>query len=143
MGEWVLIVHAAATWFMTGLIWFVQRVHYPLMDGVAEARFVDYERRHMRTTMPVVALAMLIEAVTAVALVIERPGAGWLWVNLALLVLTWVSTATLQMPAHRRLGGGFDAATHRRLVVSNWGRTAAWSLRAVLVALIVHETMAN
>ena len=133
MGEWVLIVHAAATWFMTGLIWFVQRVHYPLMDGVATAGYADYQRRHMHATSPVVGVAMLIELLTAVALVVMFVGvAGW-WVNLALLAFIWVSTAAVQVPAHRRLGGGFDAATHRRLVVSNWGRTAAWSLRAVIV----------
>lgn len=26
----ILVVHAAATWFMVGLIWFVQVVHYEL-----------------------------------------------------------------------------------------------------------------
>ncbi len=31
----VLYLHAAATIFMTGLIWFVQVVHYPLFSEVA------------------------------------------------------------------------------------------------------------
>ena len=40
--------------------------------------------------------------------------------------------ALVQVPLHRRLQGGFDAAAHRRLVRTNWLRTAAWTLRAAL-----------
>jgi hypothetical protein len=29
----ILILNACLTWFMTGLIWFVQIVHYPLFDA--------------------------------------------------------------------------------------------------------------
>ena len=32
----LLLLHAAATLFMTGLIWFVQVVHYPLFARVGE-----------------------------------------------------------------------------------------------------------
>ena len=39
-----MLVHAATACFMTGLIWFVQVVHYPLL-GVVEAReFGAYHR---------------------------------------------------------------------------------------------------
>ena len=136
MGEWALLIHAAATWYMTGIIWFVQRVHYPLMDGVGADGFVAYERRHMQATMPVVAAGMLVEAVTAIMLPFTLDGGlgRWdVWLNLALLAVIWVTTAALSMPAHRRLGAGFNAATHRRLIASNLIRTAVWSVRAVLV----------
>lgn len=29
--KWLLVAHVVATLFMTGLIWFVQVVHYPLL----------------------------------------------------------------------------------------------------------------
>jgi hypothetical protein len=57
----LLLAHVAATLFMTGLIWFVQIVHYPLMSSVGRAEWVEYERRHLRRTTAVVAPAMLIE----------------------------------------------------------------------------------
>ena len=37
---WLLPVHIAVTWYMTGVIWFVQLVHYPLMDGVGRERLM-------------------------------------------------------------------------------------------------------
>ena len=38
----VLITCAAATWFMAGLHWFVQVVHYPLFADVGTERFIAY-----------------------------------------------------------------------------------------------------
>jgi hypothetical protein len=42
----------------------------------------------------------------------------------------------VQVRLHSRLADGFDAAIHRRLVQSNWLRTAAWTGRGILVLII-------
>lgn len=42
----LLITHAAATLWMTGLIWFVQVVHYPLFALVGSTGFAAYESAH-------------------------------------------------------------------------------------------------
>lgn len=141
MNDWaliILIVHAGATWFMTGLIWLVQLVHYPLMVRVGEPGFIAYEMAHMRRITFVVAPAMLIELATGVALVV---GGGTLttWTGLFLLVLLWLSTATTQGPMHNRLARGYDADLIRRLVVTNWLRTTAWSARAALVGYLLFQ----
>ena len=128
----VTTLHAAATLFMAGLIWFVQVVHYPLFAAVGRDRFVDYEGAHTRLTGWVVGPPMIVELVTAGLLVLRQPTA-LTWTGLALVALIWLSTAFLQMPAHKLLMGGFDPDLHRRLVRTNWLRTAAWSARAVLV----------
>jgi uncharacterized membrane protein len=133
----LLALHAFATLYMTGLIWFVQLVHYPLMGKVGDAGYVQYQRLHERYTGWAVGPALLVEMVTAVLLVILRPAgypAELAWVGLAMVALLWLSTAFVQVPCHRRLGAGFDPAAHRRLVVSNWVRTALWTGRGVLVA---------
>lgn len=133
---WVLAVHAGATWFMVGLIWFVQVVHYPLMARVGEGAWREYERLHQRLTTLIVGPAMLAELATGAWLLLmarEREAGMVYALGLALIAVAWVSTAVLQVPCHRRLEGGFDPRTHRRLVTTNWIRTAAWSARAVLV----------
>lgn len=129
--ELLLTTHVAATWLMTGLIWFVQVVHYPLMGRVGAAGFSEYERAHTRRTSWVVGPPMLVEAGTALLLLDRGTPAI---VGLALLGGIWLSTAALQVPMHRRLADGFDAAAHRRLVATNWLRTIGWSLRSILVA---------
>lgn len=56
------MAHAGATWFMTGLIWFVQIVHYPLMGAVPGDAFRVYQELHQRRTTWIVGPVMLVEA---------------------------------------------------------------------------------
>lgn len=137
------LIHAAATLYMTGLIWFVQLVHYPLMAKVGRAGYRDYQRLHERNTGRAVAPAMLIELATAAWLVIDMPKSvsPWLaWTGLALVALLWVSTAALQIPCHKQLGRGFDPGAHRRLVHTNWLRTALWSARGAIAMAMLAST---
>ena len=135
MTELILLLHAAATLVMVGVIWFVQIVHYPLMARVSRGEFAAYASEHQRRTTFVVAPAMLIEAVTA-SVILAMPPAGMSPVlpvaGTSLLAVIWLSTFLVQVKQHARLANGFDAATHRRLVRSNWVRTAAWTGRGIL-----------
>ena len=132
----LLLVHAAATTAMAGVIWFVQVVHYPLFAAVGRDGFAAYESAHRRLTTWVVAPMMLAELATAAALPFRpTPAAGpaWgSWAGLALLAVVWLSTFLIQVPLHERLSRGFDADAHRSLVRSNWVRTVAWTARAAL-----------
>ena len=140
----LLLAHAAATLFMVGIIWFVQVVHYPLFARVGAAGFAAYSDTHARLTGLVVGPPMLVEAATAIALVVSTPPkvSSWLlWVGLVLLAGIWLSTALLQSPSHTELGRGFDLSAHRSLVGSNWVRTVLWSLRGLIVLWILSEAM--
>jgi len=132
----VFLAHMAATLLMTGVIWFVQVVHYPLFADIGKAGFSSYEQRHTALTTWVVGPPMFVEAATAVLLFWFRPAGILTWQlgsGLALLAIVWLSTAFLQVPCHELLSKAFEPSVHERLVVTNWIRTAAWSLRALLV----------
>ena len=62
-GARALLLQVLATSFMTGLIWFVQVVHYPLMEGWPHDEFGRWEVAHRDRTGPVVIPPMLIEGV--------------------------------------------------------------------------------
>lgn len=133
----LLVAQAVATIFMTGIIWFVQVVHYPLMASVGVEGYALYQRAHQRLTTFVVAPPMIVELLAAVALVVWRPVNVPQWaacLGLVLVGLIWTSTAVLQIPAHRRLAEEFDVAVHRRLVRGNWVRTVLWSGRTALAS---------
>lgn len=145
MEIWVLLVHVAATLFMTGVSWFVQLVHYPLYRLVGIAQFARYEAAHTFWTAFVVVPPMLAEMATAFWLVWCKPLASIsekaLRLNLALLGVIWLSTAFVQSPLHGRLTRGFDERTVRWLVASNWLRTVCWSVRSVLVLTWLAELL--
>lgn len=135
-----LLLHAGATLFMTGLIWFVQVVHYPLFASVGAEGYSSYQTEHMRRTGLVVGPVMLVEAGTAAALPLLGLGReAWLLAlaGIGLLLVIWLSTFLVQVPLHGRLARGFDARSAALLVSSNWVRTVAWSIRgAIAVALV-------
>jgi len=131
----IVAVHALATIFMTGLIWFVQIVHYPLLRCIGVDAFGEYEKRHQRLTTFVVGPAMLIELATAVALLLVDVAVRARFIAglaLGLLIVIWLSTALLLVPAHRKLQDQFDEHVVTTLIRTNWIRTVAWSARSVL-----------
>jgi hypothetical protein len=136
----ILLLQLATTLPMTGLIWFVQVSHYPLFAAVDAASFGNYESRHRMRTSLVVGPLMLVEAATTVLLFGGVPSLLSLAeavAGAALLLTIWGSTAGLQVPCHHRLSQGFDERAWRRLVWSNWIRTAAWTSRTALLLGVV------
>jgi hypothetical protein len=134
-GHVALVSQLAATLFMTGLIWFVQIVHYPLFAKVPPAAFPRYQQQNLVRTTPVVLPPMIVELAAGLALLVWRPPLVPRWTAIAgavLLGVIWLSTALVQAPAHGRIAAAFDARTHRAIVATNWVRTVAWSARAVL-----------
>lgn len=129
-GVALTLANLAASAFMTGVIWFVQLVHYPLMARVGWPAWPAYEREHRVRTTAVVGLPMLALPALAVALLVAAPaGSGALAgaTLLALAVAPLVVTAVASVPAHDRLEVAWSDDAHRRLVGSNWLRTAAWT----------------
>jgi hypothetical protein len=142
----IFLANVSATWFLCGLIWFVQVVHYPAFCDVGAHAFPSYHARHTRRTTAVVLGPMVVELVTA-ALLAARP-APWIsapaaWGGLALVALLWGSTFALQVPMHRRLGVAFADVPHRRLCATNWIRTAAWTARAILLTACLASAIAR
>jgi len=138
----VFLVHLFSTLFMTGVIWFAQAVHYPLLGRVGKEAFVGYERENTRRTGWVVMPVMAVELVTALLLLWRQPEGLLLfyaWLNAVLLAVIWVSTFTLQGPYHQLLAEKFDPAVWRSLGRTNWIRTAAWTARGILLLFVVRE----
>jgi hypothetical protein len=136
----LLVVHLVASAIMTGLIWFVQVVHYPLFATVGEGQSVPYAVEHQRRTSWVVALPMAAEGVTALLVFFLAPegiSRWWGAIGLALLAIVLGSTVLLQVPRHARLAERYEERTVVSLVRTNWIRTVGWSARTVLAAGLV------
>ncbi len=138
--DWLLLIHAAATWYLVGLIWMVQIVHYPMMRDIAPTDLPRWARRNVRLTGYAVIPAMLIETATAILLLLNDRMSDQrtlLLVGLALTVLLWVSTLGIQWRQHRRLIAGRREPALERLIVTNWLRTAGWSARGIIALVLI------
>ena len=136
-----LLANAAATLFMTGLIWFVQVVHYPLFAFVSGPGAAAYAARHQALTTLVVGPVMLVELGASVWLAVSPPAGVAAWIPsaaLAALVAIWISTALWQVPLHQKLLAGHDASTIGSLVGGNWLRTILWTIRGAAALWMIH-----
>lgn len=140
MSAWFLAAHVVGVSFMCGLGWFVQVVHYPLFTFATGPRWTEFHAAHSQRTGWVVGAPWALQGFGALALVVQRPsdlGIGLVLLAVVLAGATVVVTVALALPAHARLAEGFDAAVHRRLLLGDRVRVAAWTAGTVVAVLMV------
>jgi hypothetical protein len=112
----VLVGNAAATLMMTGCIWLIQVLVYPIMSRVGAAQFPAYEAAHISGVTLVVGPLMLAEAITSLLLIGARPASVPVWMPLAGMACVAVVSR--------------DASTCRSTMRSRWASmarpTARW-----------------
>ncbi len=137
MTFWTLLFTLAFTLYMTGIIWSMQVLEYPLFAKVGHDEFLSYHAAHNRTLPFLVILPSVLVLVSAVLLLWIRPSSIPLWsvvLVIGLNVAVLISTAVGQAPLHAKLDReGFSAEVISTLVRSNWIRTALWTINALLL----------
>ena len=140
----LFLAHLLATLLMTGVIWVMQVVHYPLFTRVGEETWATYHAGHTTLISLIVLPAMIVEGITAVILLFARPSFIPLpaaLLGLLLVILIWGATFFLAAPQHQLLAAGFDEQAHRLLVSTNWVRTLAWSGRTALLLWLLWKLL--
>lgn len=142
---WSLLICLAATIYSTGVIWFMQVVEYPLFGFVGSQEFAAFHNRHNQG-LPLVVFPLIFVAFGSSLFLLRRPPVGvppalvWAVVGLNLLII--VSTVALQAPMHNTLDqGGFSLTVIQRLVQTNWIRTIAWTINALLLLWMAAQEM--
>ena len=136
----IIWLNFASTWFMVGLIWLIQLVHYPLFNYVGSEEFIVFHENHKILITPVVGIVMIVELVTSV-INLFQPLCGirnlLSIVGIILLVIIWFSTIYFQIPFHNTLSSKFNENTLFMLINTNWIRTICWSIRGIFVLLML------
>jgi hypothetical protein len=141
----LVAANVASTIFMTGMIWTVQTVHYPLFEQVGEGTFTAYMAEHQSRISVLILVPWAVQGFSSMALVANPPAGVPRWLALAGLGLagvTVLSTIGLSVPQHSKLSAGPDVEAIAKLVSTNWVRTAAWSGHSA-VALAIASRLAR
>ncbi len=133
----ILHIHLYSTLFMTGVIWIIQRVHYPSFLYVSEDNFKNFETFHIKRITPIVAITMLIELTTATFLVTRHH--NLLYINFICLVFIWMSTFIFSVPLHKQLTNQYSIKLINKLILTNWPRTILWSIRSILLIILLQN----
>ncbi|MFN3267463.1 MAG: hypothetical protein ACK41E_11570 [Deinococcales bacterium] len=144
MEKLILLCNLIVGAYLTGLIWTIQVVHYPLFSYAERANFSAFEAEHSLRISSIVLLPMLAELVlSGLFLTVRLEGIPALvpWVCAGLVGLIWLSTFFVQVPQHNILASGFEQSAHTLLVSSNWIRTLAWSAKTLLLGFSVYTQL--
>jgi hypothetical protein len=125
----------AVSWGLFILIWLVQIIIYPGLARIPAKDFVSYHAWYMVRITAMVLPLMIVEVIITVAWLFLLDASLLAIFTGGLVAIIWLSTFALQVPIHQRLQSGKDASLIRRLVATNWIRTAVWSLKAVIVTV--------
>ena len=132
-----MLLLTATTCYLAGLAWVVQLVVYPAFRLVGREEWPRFHAHHSRTITWAVGPAWALQGVAAATVLVTRRDAAAAALGL-LAVVPVVVTAAWAVPAHARLDGQ-DPALLDRLQRAHAVRTAAWTLGAVVSALLVSE----
>ncbi len=133
---YILLANLVLSAYLTGLIWTIQIVHYPAFEFLSKKNFHSFHSFHSERITWIVAIPMLLELSLSIALLFFSSPHLPLWSSYMLLsfcLMAWYLTFFLAIPVHNQLSQDFQTSHIKRLLQINWGRTAAWSLRMLLI----------
>ena len=128
MTEHLATLRLAIDTGMLVLFWLVQLVIYPAFAVIEDESFKSWHHHYMYTISIIVVPLISAQAICTTLATVSAPNMANIICVLAMLV-AWVVTFTVSVPCHHRLqehGNRPDLV--RRIVQSNWIRTAAWSI---------------
>jgi len=144
----LIVIHAAATMFMVGLIWTIDYVHYPLFANVGESTYVSFQAEHVERIGKLLFVPWLTEGITLLGVLalaflggrkaLRVPAV----INGAAMAVVLVISGFWSAPAHAKLADGFDKSLHDQLMTVNFIRTLAWTVCGISAVWIVLSTWA-
>lgn len=137
--EVIFITHIITSLFMAGICWFVQIVHYPLFREIELKDFPKYERKNFVTAFVTVP-TMVIEMATGLYLLYHNINLMH-FLNIGLLGIIALSTVIFQVPIHLKLSKKASPKLINKLVLTNWIRTISWTIRVVILAILLSQSL--
>jgi hypothetical protein len=132
----LVLSNLAATLFLTGVVWFLQVVQFPLLLRAGGSNFVAYVKAQRKRNSLLMALPMLVELITGVWLLVTPLPHRDVFHGVVLLGFIWLVTLGSIVPLNSRLTRGYDESTIRVLIRDNWIRTICWTGRSGLMIWI-------
>ena len=131
--DFIFFLNVISAFFLTGVIWTIQIVHYPSFHYIDKLSFVNFHQFHERRISIIVMPLMILELISSVALYFNDMSNHTFLLNLIVVGLIWCSTFFIQVPIHNILSQKKDNMMIEKLVSTNWIRTFLWSMRILLI----------
>jgi hypothetical protein len=124
-------IYIFCSFYMTGVIWIIQLIHYPAFLEITDSNFIAFHQRHSTVMLILVGPIMVVELLTVLVLAREFE-IFWL-VQAAMTILLWGLTFFVSVPIHNKLAQGQKKELLEKLTSTNWPRTLIWTAKAGLL----------
>ena len=128
----MILANLIITSMLACLIWIIQLVHYPSFRYIDKTQFSSFESFHARSISIIVTPLMLMEIFISFYMITLSPLDPLHLTSGLLVFIIWLSTFFFSVPCHNRLMHGYHEATVHKLIITNWPRTLAWSVKLIL-----------
>lgn len=138
----LVLLNIFCTFTLTGLVWLIQVVHYPLFLKVGVNNFKSYHLSHGSLITYIVGPLMVLEMISSLLLCIEEPFHIELfpfYFGFFLVCIIWFSTLFIQVPLHNKLLLHYDREVIQQLVKTNWIRTFSWTIRSFILLFLLNK----
>ena len=135
--EWIQLI---STIWMTSIIWLIQLVHYPSFKFIEKKQFPNFATFHQKNISLIVMPMMILELISLIILFFDKQNTAYSIV-LILLIMSWVSTFTLQVPCHQNLTIKKNDKIIKKLILTNWIRTLLWTFKLIIILSILIKTV--
>ncbi len=135
----ILFIHACVTFLLTGLIWVIQLVHYPMFQFLGPQTYSRAMTFHQHRISILVVPLMLFELLSGVYLAHTQWAslARFHGINIALIVIIWVHTFGIMVPFHKRISIQPNQSLLQKTLRHHWIRTFAWTIKSMLWASVL------
>ena len=137
MPQWMFVLAFALVFYGNGAAFIESFVNYPSWHLIGSDAFLNYHKFIGPRVIALLVAPALLGTVLTIGLLRYRPVTIplWsVWVAIALQIVMWVSTATIQVPIQLQLAvqGAVPALLERLMETNWWLRRIPYALCAVL-----------
>jgi len=133
MKNLIFNLNLICAFYMCGIIWIIQIIHYPSFLLIRAESFQKFHLKHTSTMGLIVGPVMAIELV-ATTYLLKYEVSLISTLNLFCVLSLWLLTFFVSVPLHNALSSGQDILIIQRLIQSNWPRTILWTFKALLLS---------
>ena len=134
--EAILFFHFFLTFFMTGIIWLIQLIHYPSFSFIDKNMYSKFQTFHMNRISFLVGPIMILELLSGFYLLLFfYSESNFFVINFILNILILTMTIIVFGTIHKKLIEGFKFSLFAKLISMNWIRTILWSMKSIFIFL--------
>lgn len=134
----IFLVHSTSALLMTGVMLVIHFLHYPSFEYISLNKSTSFHEFHSKRITFIVFPLMFTELLSSIILAYINLDITNI-IILSLTFLTWFITLNFCVKDHKNLRISFSIDNQKRLLRSDLFRTIVWTLKSILIIILLFK----